>query len=426
MKKTLCALLIIAILMNFIMCNVCYAEKVSSESGVLQDVLLGDGTENTSAVPTNTAAATILEDGLTSRKNGEEATEHTNSTIAGISMIGVIMGYLALIVDAIPLQFQMLLSAMTVTESSGSLADDFFLTIEKIVFNKVALFNINYFDDADEYTVGSGDHEVTITHAESNKKIKTSVAQMFIICRLIAVAIGLLVLIYIGIRMAFSTVASEEAKYKKMLVAWGESIILMFILVYIMVFIMGFGEMLVNLFYNMRCDIMENSKTVTSSGVIENSGAENFETTIVSSILDGVLNASGLRLAMYSLMYWALVFSQFKFFYLYLKRLLVVGFLIMISPLITITYSIDKSGDGRAQAFSMWFKEFIINVLIQPLHALIYLVFMFTAGEIAKYAPIVGLAFMLAMGSVERMVKVIFDMGGMTSIRGVDKFMKKG
>lgn len=424
MKKTLCSLLIVAIIMNFIMCNKCYAEKMSSESGVLQDVLLGDGTENTSAVPSNTAAATILEDGLMPQKNGEEATQHTNSTSAGVSMIGVIMGYLALLVDAIPLQFQMLFSAMTITESDDKIADNFFLTIEKIVFNKVALFNVNYFDDKTEYTVGSGDHAVTITHAESNLKIKTSVSQMFIVCRLIAVAIGLLVLIYIGIRMALSTIASEEAKYKKMLVAWGESIILMFVLVYIMVFIMSFGEMLVSLFYNMRCDILENGKTVSPSGVVET--PENFETTIVSSILDGILTASGLRLAMYSLMYWALVYSQFKFFYLYIKRLLAVGFLIMISPLITITYSIDKAGDGRAQAFSMWFKEFVINVLIQPLHALIYLVFMFTAGEIAKYAPIVGLAFMLSMGSVERMVKVIFDMGGMTSLRGVDKFRKKG
>ncbi len=425
MKKTLCSLLIIAIIMNFIMCNICYAEKVSSESGILQDVLLGDGTENTSATPSNTAVPSIMEDGLTSQKNGEEATIHTNSTSAGVSMIGVIMGYIALVIDAIPLQFQIVFSAMTITESDDKLSDNFFLTIEKIVFNKVALFNANYFDTGDDYTVGTGDHAVTITHAESNLKIKSSVSQMFIVCRLLAVAIGLLVLIYIGIRMAISTVASEEAKYKKMLISWGESIILIFILVYIMIFIMSFGETLVSLFYNMRCQIIENGKTedpVTKAIL----SPESFEDTIVSSILNGVLTASGLRLAMYSLMYWVLVFSQFKFMFLYMKRLLVIGFLIMISPLITITYSIDKAGDGKAQAFNTWFKEFIINVLIQPLHALIYLVFMFTAGEIAKYAPIVGLAFMLAMGTVEKMVKVIFDMGGMVSLKGVDDFRKKG
>jgi hypothetical protein len=42
-----------------------------------------------------------------------------------------------------------------------------------------------------------------------------------------------------------------------------------------------------------------------------------------------------------------------------------VGFLILISPLITISYAIDKMGDGRAQALNNWFKEFIYNVIIQ-------------------------------------------------------------
>ena len=65
-----------------------------------------------------------------------------------------------------------------------------------------------------------------------------------------------------------------------------------------------------------------------------------------------------------------------------MKRFLMVGFLIVISPLITITYSIDKAGDGKAQAFSTWLKEFMVNILIQPLHALIYLVFVLMAKRL--------------------------------------------
>ena len=33
----------------------------------------------------------------------------------------------------------------------------------------------------------------------------------------------------------------------------------------------------------------------------------------------------------------------------------------MISPLISITYSIDKIGDGKSQALNTWLKEFIYN-----------------------------------------------------------------
>ena len=43
-----------------------------------------------------------------------------------------------------------------------------------------------------------------------------------------------------------------------------------------------------------------------------------------------------------------------------------IGFLIVIAPLVTITYSIDKISDGKAQGMNTWFREFAYNVLIQP------------------------------------------------------------
>ena len=138
-----------------------------------------------------------------------------------------------------------------------------------------------------------------------------------------------------------------------------------------------------------------------------------------------VFDGSGLEVTLWSIIYWCLLFMEIKFIWLYMKRLLMVGFLIIISPLITITYSIDKAGDGKAQAFSTWMKEFLVNVLIQPLHALIYLIFVLTANSIAASSPLVALALLMAMGAVERMVKVVFDMKGLVTLRGVNKFMKK-
>ena len=49
---------------------------------------------------------------------------------------------------------------------------------------------------------------------------------------------------------------------------------------------------------------------------------------------------------------------------MYIKRMITVAFLILISPIITITYSIDKAGNGKAEAFSTWLREFLHNVLI--------------------------------------------------------------
>ena len=67
-----------------------------------------------------------------------------------------------------------------------------------------------------------------------------------------------------------------------------------------------------------------------------------------------------------------------------------------------------------------------MNVLIQPLHAFLYLIFVFSANAIAAEAPIVGIAFMFAMTQGERMVKRVFNIEGLTSIRGVDHFGRQG
>jgi hypothetical protein len=59
-----------------------------------------------------------------------------------------------------------------------------------------------------------------------------------------------------------------------------------------------------------------------------------------------------------------------------------IAFLIIISPLISITYSIDKIGDGKSQALDTWLKEFVYTVLMQPFHCIIYMVFINTAFEL--------------------------------------------
>ena len=219
--------------------------------------------------------------------------------------------------------------------------------------------------------------------------------------------------------MAISTIASDQAKYKKMLMSWVESVIIIFLMPYLMSLIFAFGELLTDSFYELRNNLLGTVAEGTYGTY------DIFEDTIRSTTTDLVFSLSGLKLTMWSIIYWCLLFAEMKFLWTYLKRFLMVGFLIVISPLITITYSIDKAGDGKAQAFSIWFKEFIVNVLIQPLHALIYLIFVLTANAIAASSPIVALAMLLAMGQVERMVKVIFDLRGLVSLRGVDKFMKK-
>ena len=93
-------------------------------------------------------------------------------------------------------------------------------------------------------------------------------------------------------------------------------------------------------------------------------------------------------------------------------RKLKVAFLIMISPLITITYSADKIGDNKAQAFNAWLKEIVFQIFIQDLHAVMYLVFVLSAAAIAEKAPALAIVFLIALSNAEKIVKRIFNLNG--------------
>ena len=73
------------------------------------------------------------------------------------------------------------------------------------------------------------------------------------------------------------------------------------------------------------------------------------------------------------------------------------AFLTVIAPLITITYSIDKVKDSKSQAFDLWLKEYIYNVLVQPFDALLYIVIVSFAMNLMESNPIIAL---VAIGSM--------------------------
>ena len=114
-----------------------------------------------------------------------------------------------------------------------------------------------------------------------------------------------------------------------------------------------------------------------------------------------------------AIVYVCIVALTFIFLIMYVKRMITIAFLILISPIITITYSIDKVGDGQAQAFSSWFKEFMHNVLIQPFHCIIYVAFVSIAMKMLQSsgtlaASMIVIITMFFILQAEDLIKKIF------------------
>ena len=96
------------------------------------------------------------------------------------------------------------------------------LTVDKIIFNQVPLLDVNMFSET-----AAG---YTLKDESSLKIIRDSVATWYYAIRNLTIAIMLIILIYIGIKMAISTVASEKAEYKRMLVSWLVGFLIIFVI----------------------------------------------------------------------------------------------------------------------------------------------------------------------------------------------------
>ena len=270
-----------------------------------------------------------------------------------------------------------LISAIDQNSSAGSSAT----SIESILFNGYKITSIDFF---------SG-----IGGTSTMGKLKQNVATWYYSMRNIAIVILLGILLYVGIRMAISTVAEEEAKYKKMFKDWVVSLVLLFVLHYIMIFTIEMNDVLVDLIGTSR-----------PGGTALSTAME----TIAGKVWDVRFTVGVGALCVYAI----LVGMTVIYLFMYIKRMLTVGFLIIIAPLITITYSIDKMGDGRSQALNTWLKEFVFNILIQPFHCIIYMVFVTTAinlldGRPTLYASVLAVLMLMFTFQAEKIVKKIFN-----------------
>ena len=391
MKKYISIILIAIVLISALLPNYTYSANNVSTGGAV------NSTTTDRPIQTPEIFNQIIENGTaTGGSNvteavGNNTTVISQSTDRNISLKpsqgGYVAAVLAKFITLLPLTISKMMSVVTYENN----IEDYIFTVEDLVLGRIDLFNINYFD------LNNPNNTSII-----NNLFKENVAKWYYNIRTIAIMASLVVMIYIGIRMAISTLADDKAKYKKMLTSWFVSFILIFVLHYIMLIALELCDSMINLF-----------SRFTTNG---------FEKDLVSELFG--TTAKGWNTVIVCIMYFVLVFYQLKFFFMYMKRLIATGFLILIAPLITITYSIDKVQDNKAQAFTAWMKEFMVNVFIQPLHALIFVLFMYSAYELVGVAPIIAVLFLMGLSRAEKVVKTVFDMRGRSSIHAMSDTLK--
>ena len=71
---------------------------------------------------------------------------------------------------------------------------------------------------------------------------------------------------------------------------------------------------------------------------------------------------------------------------------------------------IDKISDGKAQAFNMWLKEYIGNLLIQPVHLLLYMILISMAFDLTSQNIVYTLVAMGFLMPAEKLIRSMFGL----------------
>lgn len=284
-------------------------------------------------------------------ESDEDEAEDENDGLGNPTILKLITGALDGIVGILFWLPKMLLLVTLYTAASiiGAIIGGNF-SIESIIFNQaienpISLISVNFFDKT------GSDKDNT------NKLIQENIATWYIAIRNIAITILVIVAMYIAIRMLLATTSEKKAQYKEILIYWVQSLALIFVLHYIMIGIIAINDALVKALYKAGEQVV--------------AGKNN---DIMETLFGNALKAIKITTSMANTFaYMVLCVVTIMFFISYLKRMMTIAFLITIAPLVTVTYSIDKIGDGKSQALNAWLKEFSYTILIQPFHCITYL-----------------------------------------------------
>lgn len=185
-----------------------------------------------------------------------------------------------------------------------------------------------------------------------------------------------------------------------------------------------------------RGNILEYTRTISSFGRKYVHIYDDNSSTGFTSENDSFMFSAG-----NAILYLALVIETIMFVFIYFKRLLQLSFLTMIAPLVAFMYPLDKVGDGKAQAFNTWFRDYLFTALLQPFHLLLYTVFITAAIELTQKNIIYALAVYAFMIPAEKYFKKILGFekssaasgsglagaaGGLLAMRGFDRLTGLG
>ena len=279
----------------------------------------------------------------------------------------------------------------------GDYAQDFLnqvfreeITVDKIVYNKAVLLNANFFTKANN-----------TSKSNASTILREIITKWFEYFRKIALIVILISLIGVGIRYFVQTTESR-VKARDILKKVVMAIALVYFFPYVMRYAFDINEAIVQYIgskYSTGNQVTASAITqisdltrddlefrspqyISLAGLQVGAGSseatqlylnklETYKSQVDVMRMMRAFGGITLRFA-YIIIWWIMLAQTYILAIIYLKRYLLIAFLIIIYPLVIIGYIIGGMFGKRQAAFNEWCKNFFTNVFMQTIHAIMY------------------------------------------------------
>jgi len=278
------------------------------------------------------------------------------------------------------------------------------VTVEDVIFNNVPILDIDFFN----FSTAGGKQ---LALDSPLYKIRQTIAGLYYTIRVISIILMLVILLYTTVKAIFTSAIQERANAKEKAMDWLIGFIVVFSIHYFMVGVVALNNQVVQIFKPIASQTQQvnDATSIMSANRDTGSITHNNEESLYEQIRTMAYDAGAITGLLGAFMYMALVIYLLIFVVMYIKRLFILALLTIISPMVGALYALNKS----KYKLMTWGKEYITNVIIQLIHAVIYTVVISVALLLAKTSTIMGgiiaLVFMAFIFTIERLIKKIFS-----------------
>lgn len=265
----------------------------------------------------------------------------------------------------------------TVFGTSATSASGERITVESIFYNQIPILDANFFN-----LETAGGHEIFGEGAEGEYGIvyslRNNLRNIYVVVRNVSIALMLFLLIFYGVRIAITTSSQKKAEYKKLLTSWLFAFgVVLFIHIF-MFLVFEVNDTLVSTCKNWENEVARKNL----SDIIQITNSQQ-ELNLYDAVRTKAYAFDWHEGVPATVIYIYLIYLMIRFLIIYLKRYVTIYILALSGSFMGVKYAIDRLMGKKTKTLNKWAKDFAFNVLLQTVHAFIYLLFIGVAISVS-------------------------------------------